>query len=120
MAEKARCRANWAYHELKSFLTIIRNEKLDPLEVKGSYAGAVGMCQFIPSSYLAFAKSRKGLENWLSSKEEATLSIANYLSIHGWKRRISADKKKKILWYYNHSEPYIETVLNVAQSLRKR
>ena len=118
VAEKAKRRANWAYHELKCFLTIIRDEKLDPLEIKGSYAGAIGMPQFIPSSYLAFAKSQKGLENWLSSKEEAILSIANYLNIHGWKKRISSERKRKILWYYNHSEPYIDTILNVAQRIR--
>jgi membrane-bound lytic murein transglycosylase B len=120
VAEKASRRANWAYHELKCFLTIIRDEKLDPLEVKGSYAGALGMCQFIPSSYLAYAKSQKGLESWLLSKEEAILSIANYLSIHGWKKRMPMDKKKKILWYYNHSEPYIDTVINVAQTLKDK
>ncbi len=118
VAGKARRRANWAYHELKCFLTIVRDEKFDPLEVRGSYAGAVGMCQFIPSSYLAFAKSQKGLESWLSSKEEAILSIANYLNIHGWKKRMSVNRKKKILWYYNHSEPYIDTVINVAQRLK--
>jgi membrane-bound lytic murein transglycosylase B len=105
---------------LKCFLTIIRDEKLDPLEVKGSYAGALGMPQFIPSSYLAFATSQKGFENWLSSKEEAILSIANYLNIHGWKKRTSMEKKKKVLWYYNHSEPYIETILQVANRIKQK
>ncbi len=118
--EKAKRRAHWAYHELKCFLRIVRDEKFDPLEVKGSYAGAIGMPQFIPSSYLAFARSEKGLENWLSSKEEAILSIANYLNIHGWKKRISVAKKKKVLWSYNHSEPYIDTILTVAQRVKHK
>lgn len=116
--ERAKRRANWAYHELKCFLRIIRDEKLDPLEVKGSYAGALGMPQFIPSSYLAFAFSQKGLENWVSSKEEAILSIANYLRLHGWKKKLSMERKKKILWYYNHSDPYIETILQLAQKIK--
>ena len=116
--EKAKRRANWAYQELKCFLRIIRDEKLDPLEVKGSYAGALGMPQFIPSSYLAFAFSQKGFENWVSSKEEAILSIANYLRLHGWKKKSSMERKRKILWYYNHSDPYIETILRVAQKIK--
>ncbi len=60
---RAKHRANWAYQELKCFLTILRDERLDPLEIKGSYAGALGMPQFIPSSYLTFAFSPKGFEH---------------------------------------------------------
>jgi membrane-bound lytic murein transglycosylase B len=55
----AKKRGEWAYHELKCFLNIIRHEKIDPLEVYGSYAGALGMPQFIPSSYLAYALNQK-------------------------------------------------------------
>jgi membrane-bound lytic murein transglycosylase B len=77
------------------------------------------MPQFIPSSYLAFATRQKGFENWLSSKEEAIQSIANYLQIHGWKTKMSAEKKRKVLWYYNHSEPYIETLLLVANKIKQ-
>jgi len=116
----ARRKAEWAYHELKCFLNIIRNEKIDPLEVHGSYAGALGMAQFIPSSYLAYAQSKKGLGNWLLNGEEAILSIGNYLKSHGWKRKMSIEKKKQILWYYNHSEPYVETILQLAQKIKNR
>ena len=49
---RAKRRASWAYNELKCFLTILRDETIDPLEVKGSHAGALGMPQFIPSSDL--------------------------------------------------------------------
>ena len=115
---RAKHRANWAYRELKCFLTILRDEQLDPLEIKGSYAGALGMPQFIPSSYLKFAFSPKGFEHWLSSKEEAIQSIANYLKLHGWKRNLSLERKRKILWYYNHSEPYIETILKIASKIK--
>jgi len=114
----AKKRANWAYQELKCFLKIIRDEEMDPLEVRGSYAGALGMAQFVPSSYLAFAWSKKGLDHWLVSKEEAIFSIANYLKVHGWKKNLSLAKKKRILWYYNRSQPYISTILEVAQKLK--
>jgi membrane-bound lytic murein transglycosylase B len=116
----ARRKASWAYGELKCFLRIIQNEKIDPLEVYGSYAGALGMPQFIPSSYVAFAISEKNLGSWLLSKEEAILSIGNYLKSHGWKKDFSIQKKRKILWYYNHSEPYVETILRLAQKIKQK
>jgi len=116
----AKRKANWAYDELKCFLTIIRDESIDPLEVYGSYAGALGMAQFMPSSYVTFAHSKKGLENWLLNKEEAIFSIGNYLKSHGWKGKMTVEKKRKILWYYNHSEPYVETILQISQKLRKK
>jgi membrane-bound lytic murein transglycosylase B len=118
LEERARRRAAWAYHELKCFLKIIRDEKIDPLEVRGSYAGALGMAQFIPSSYLAYAHTKKSLENWLFSKEDAVFSIANYLKSHGWKKNLTLEKKKRVLWYYNRSDPYVETTLQIANRIR--
>lgn len=115
----ARRRAEWAYYQLKCFLNIIRHEKTDPLEIYGSHAGALGMPQFIPSSYLTYAQSEKGLGNWLLDKEEAIFSIGNYLNSHGWKQSLPMEKKRRLLWHYNHSEPYVETILQVAQKLKK-
>ncbi|MEW6376304.1 MAG: lytic murein transglycosylase [Thermodesulfobacteriota bacterium] len=118
LENRGRRRAHWAYNELKYFLKIIRHEEIDPLEVYGSKAGAMGMAQFIPSSYLVYALNEKGLEKWLLNKEEAIFSIGNYLKSHGWKKNLSIEKKKRILWYYNYSEPYIETVFRVAQKIK--
>ncbi len=114
----AKRRAEWAYKELRCFLKIIRHESIDPLEVYGSYAGALGMAQFIPSSYLNYALSKKGLGNWLLNKEEAIFSIGNYLKSHGWKRGLSMEKKKNVLWSYNHSHPYGEAILKIAQKIK--
>jgi membrane-bound lytic murein transglycosylase B len=116
---RSRRKAEWAYQELKCFLNIIRQEKIDPLEVYGSHAGAMGIAQFIPSSYLNYALSQKSFEDWLISREEAIFSIGNYLGSHGWKKSLSVQKKKQILWYYNRSEPYVETVLKVSQKIRQ-
>ena len=116
----AKRRAQWAYQELKCFFRIIRHENIDPLEVTGSYAGALGMAQFIPSSYLTYAQSKKGLGNWLHNKEEAIFSIANYLKSHGWRKNLSFAKKKRVIWCYNHSEPYVETILQVAQKIKQK
>lgn len=115
----AKRRANWAYNELKCFLKIIKEENIDPLEVYGSFAGAMGMAQFIPSSFILYAKARNGLVNWLLNKEEAILSIGNYLSSHGWKRNLSLSKKRKLLWHYNNSDPYVDTVLKIAHKIKR-
>jgi membrane-bound lytic murein transglycosylase B len=117
--ERAKRKSDWAYHELKCFLRIVRHEKIDPFEIFGSSAGALGMAQFTPSSYLAYAHNKKGFKTWLLSKNAAIFSIGNYLRSHGWKKDLSFKKKKRILWYYNHSEPYVETVLKVAQRIKK-
>ena len=114
----AKRRANRAYRELKCFLNIIQHEKIDPLEVYGSYAGAMGMAQFVPSSYLSYALHPEGLEHWLLSKEAAIFSIVNYLRSHGWKKGLSFEKKRRILWHYNRSKPYGETIVQLAQKIK--
>ncbi len=115
---RSRRKAEWAYQELKCFLNIIRQEKIDPLEVFGSHAGAMGMAQFIPSSYLNYALSEESFEKWLLSREEAIFSVGNYLRSHGWKMNLPIQKKKQILLYYNRSGPYVETVMKVSQKIR--
>ena len=114
----SRKRGNWAYSELKCFLTIVQSERIDPLEVRGSYAGALGMAQFLPSSYLAFADKKSSLDEWLLSKEGAVFSIGNYLKVHGWRKNLSPERKKRVLWYYNHSKPYVETILQIARRIK--
>lgn len=113
-------RANWAYKELKHFLEIVRPEEMDPLEVYGSTAGALGMPQFIPSSYKAYALNKNSFKDWRYDPEGAILSIGNYLKSHGWRMGLSIPQQKKLLWHYNRSDPYGETILQVAQKIRKK
>ncbi len=94
-------RSNYFKHELKEFLLLVNEENLDPYNIYGSYAGAIGYCQFMPSSYRAYAKSNddNGSRDLYNSKEDAIESIANYLSVHRWikdeKIAIPANKIKK-------------------------
>ena len=78
------------------------------------------MAQFIPSSYLAYALNQKSFEDWLLSKEAAIFSIGNYLKSHGWRKNLKIEKKKQILWYYNRSELYVETILRAAQKIKQK
>lgn len=80
-------RSKFFTSELEKFIELSREENLDINEVKGSYAGAIGYCQFMPSSYLAYAKSydEGGTRDLVNSADDAIASVANYLKVHRWK-----------------------------------
>jgi membrane-bound lytic murein transglycosylase B len=84
----------------------------------GSFAGALGISQFIPSSVLRFAQdgNKDGQIN-LFDHEDAIMSIAYYLKQHGWKPGLSRNEQFRIVLTYNHSEYYAETILKVAERL---
>jgi membrane-bound lytic murein transglycosylase B len=81
-------RSKYFQSELDEFLALARKENLDLYTTKGSYAGAMGYCQFMPSSYRAYAKSydEGGTRDLVNSPEDAIASVANYLKVHGWKK----------------------------------
>ena len=73
--------------ELEAFLLLAWESGKDPLALKGSYAGAMGYGQFMPSSYRAYAKRFKGEgapDIW-DNPADAISSVANYLLKHGWR-----------------------------------
>jgi len=73
--------------ELEQFLTLTQEEHLDPRQTLGSYAGAMGMGQFIPSSYRAYAVDFDGDgQRNLWQPADAIGSVANYFARHGWKK----------------------------------
>lgn len=72
--------------ELIHFLRLAEAERLDPLALTGSYAGAMGIPQFIASSYLRYAVDEDGdhSRNLWDSVPDVVASVANYLKSHGW------------------------------------
>ncbi|MEC8833780.1 MAG: lytic murein transglycosylase B [Pseudomonadota bacterium] len=79
-------RARFFRGELRELLLLAREENKDPLELIGSYAGAMGYGQFIPSSFRAYAKDFDGdgrRDIW-SNRTDAIGSVANYFDRHGW------------------------------------
>ena len=75
--------------ELKIFLINTKNNKQNPKKIKGSYAGATGIAQFMPSSLkkVAIDFNRDGVVD-LSNESDAIGSIANYFSISGWNKKL--------------------------------
>jgi membrane-bound lytic murein transglycosylase B len=81
-------RAAFFSRELGHFLVLGEQEKLDLNRVNGSYAGAMGIPQFIPSSYREYAVDfdGDGRRDLLNSTEDAIGSVGAYLGRHGWVR----------------------------------
>lgn len=81
-------RSSFFTKELGIFLELAESEGLETAEVQGSYAGAMGYSQFMPSSYKAYAKSfdEGGTSDLIGSPEDAIASVANYLKVHRWKK----------------------------------
>ena len=80
-------RAPFFAGELAQLFALTAQEpQLDLLTLKGSYAGAMGMGQFMPSSYRLWAKDgdRDGRRDLLTHKPDVFASIANYFVVHGW------------------------------------
>lgn len=119
--QRAHKKAAWAYEELKSLLTIARAQNIDPLSVRGSWAGAFGMPQFLPSSYARFA--RDGNDDGavsLHDRYDAMASVANYLKRNGWRLNAAAARQKKIIRTYNNSGAYAEAVLQLARLMKEK
>ncbi len=120
--KKAAQKAKWAYRELVAFLTYVEKEGMAPRainDINGSYAGAMGLAQFMPSNILILAKdgNNDGSIN-LFHHEDAISSIANYLRHYGWEPGISREAAGKVVYHYNHSSYYVDTVLKIAEKLK--
>lgn len=80
-------RSRFFSNELEAFLLLARDEQLDPLDVLGSYAGAMGAGQFIPTSFRAYAVDgdSDGRRDLWANWEDVLSSVANYFKVHGWR-----------------------------------
>ncbi len=116
--QKADQKSEWAYKELKAFLTYTQQHQIDPVSVKGSYAGALGIAQFMPSNILAYGEDGNGDGRIdLFEDADAIHSIAGYLKHYGWKPGIDRKKAYKVVYHYNHSKYYVNAVLKITQLL---
>ena len=117
--KKVERRSKWGYNELKALLQFTGKEQIEPQGLKGSYAGAMGIPQFMPSNAMTPAKDgdQDGRVD-LFSHPDAIFSVANYLKHHGWKPGLSRQRKHKVLFRYNHSNYYVDTLLKISDKLK--
>jgi len=117
---RRRCRekADWAYEELKALIRYAEQDGVDPLDIRGSIYGAIGMCQFMPTNVFSFGVDADGdgrIDPF--AKPDALHSIANYLREHGWHRNLDRRGQHRVIFDYNHSTVYANTVLAVAEKI---
>lgn len=120
---RRRCRekSDWAYGELKALIFYAAQDKIDPLAIRGSIYGAIGLCQFMPSNIFTYGVDADGDGRIdLFSKPDALHSIASYLRGHGWRGGMDRDDQHRVIFAYNHSRIYANTVLTVAEEIRDR
>ena len=118
-------RSKWATRELAEFIKYCYEDNLDPQEIGGSYAGAFGFGQFIPSSFTTYSVdfNQNGVRepyNW----DDVLGSIANYLRMNRYKKNSKNYDKSgdiyKAIFAYNHADNYVMAVLELTEEVRKR
>jgi membrane-bound lytic murein transglycosylase B len=114
-------KSKWAYEELKAYLTYAVHNGIDPFGLHGSYAGAFGFAQFLPSNVLRYGRDGDGDGKVdLFHHPDAIESIAYFLKAHGWAQNMSRQDAHKVLFAYNRSIYYVNTILSVADKLKEK
>ncbi|MCE0724098.1 lytic murein transglycosylase B [Legionella resiliens] len=92
-------RAPYFTKELKEYLLLCREHGVPATQYKGSYAGAIGQPQFMPSSYRNFAVdfNNTGTRDLVSNNADSIGSIANYFHHHGWKPNDGVAQHAKLI-----------------------
>lgn len=112
-------RSEWARKEVAELLKMCKAQQKDPFTIRGSWAGAFGISQFIPSSYVNYAVDGNGDGTIdLMTMTDAMASVANYLKLHGWAND-DPDGKRRAVYAYNHCDNYVNAVFAYAKALTK-
>ena len=116
-------RSKWAQKELVAYLSYCYTDNIPPHSIVGSYAGAFGYGQFIPTSFKSYAKDGNG--DGIRQPfvwPDVFASIANYLVKNGYPVNDKADTKKvyKSVYAYNHADNYVKAILELREELNKK
>jgi membrane-bound lytic murein transglycosylase B len=116
--DRSIAKSQWALEQLKDLSELYKRSPRKAATLKGSYAGAFGLPQFIPSSYLQWARStKKGREPNLFNTGDAIQSVAFYLSSNGWKKSDPATYQPA-LFHYNRAQGYVDVILHIASDTK--
>ena len=117
--ERLTMKAGWAREQLQALLEMKSKHAININALRGSYAGAFGIPQFLPTSYLQWGSDGDGSNTIdLFYVPDAIVSVSNYLKGHGWCRGLEHGTNRTVLMAYNQSSVYVETVLSIARLLR--
>ena len=114
-------RSKWAKKELVDYLVLCFEDSIPPHSIQGSYAGAFGYGQFIPSSFISYSvdgnkDGKRRPYDW----DDVIASITNYLIKNGYPS--SEENKKSIyksIYAYNHADNYVKAVLALSEEIKK-
>lgn len=110
-------KAKFALKELHALERVFKWKWKLGSEFTGSFSGAFGMPQFLPSSYISFARAvAPKSQPDLSHADDAIMSVAFYLRQHGWKARASKSHTKALM-AYNNSSDYAAAILSLSEKL---
>jgi membrane-bound lytic murein transglycosylase B len=116
--QRARNLTDTFYPEVRAVFELGDRLGVDPLILRGSPSGAFGVPQFLPTSYLQHGVDGNGDGRVsLYDPADAAASCAHYLAGHGWHRGISFQEQRSVIWTYNHSDAYIDTVLTLSRRI---
>jgi membrane-bound lytic murein transglycosylase B len=119
--KRAQSKAQWALDELYHLVQIANGLKIDPLSIMGSFAGAIGPAQFIPSTFREYGidGDEDGICNPFNMAD-AKASIGHYLNSSGWSEEAPLEIKRKAVWNYNHSQVYVNTIMLLYDELGRQ
>jgi membrane-bound lytic murein transglycosylase B len=117
--KRAERKVKWSVEQLKALQEIQRRRTMNVHTLNGSWAGAFGMPQFIPSSYLSWAAdgNNDGIID-LNDLDDAVVSVANYLRKNGWGPAES--QQRAAVHHYNNSNAYVDCVLTLAAKVTEQ
>jgi membrane-bound lytic murein transglycosylase B len=112
-------RSDFFRGELINALKILDQDHIEPVDMQGSWAGAMGQCQFMPSSFLRYAVDydHDGKRDIWNNNSDIFASIANYLKSEGWKGEPEHDFNVLLKW--NRSRYFATAVGMLAQNIEK-
>lgn len=114
--ERSAKKSDWAIQQILYLDTARAKLPVDVSSLYGSWAGAFGLCQFLPSSYVRWAVDGNGdTKIDLFNLDDAVFSIANYLISNGWSNNYQ--DKRNALFHYNNSQDYVHAVLTLASKI---
>ena len=118
LRERLEAKQEFALRELSALVRMGLQLQTKIQKLRGSYAGAFGMPQFLPSSYLRWGTDGNN-DNavGLNNVPDALYSVAAYLRAHGWSEDADEEKQRRAIWEYNHSPEYVEAIFNLARAI---